>query len=151
MFFVHCALCNSYTIYRKLNQNSDASFSKYLRTLAEEWIACECEHNPLRNLRSTKWRSGNARNWRCQVQVVVTQLFRVFRSFSETRVNKGQDPLEKIPHGRHSTYRPRSYKRTIGQYLHPTNLSNFKKLINDPKCKNFYFNVPPTFKHICMY
>ena len=58
MFLVHCVLLNSYTVYRKLNQNSDSSFYKYLQTLGEEWIACDFKYNDQGNLRLTNTVGG---------------------------------------------------------------------------------------------
>ncbi|GBM20123.1 PiggyBac transposable element-derived protein 4 [Araneus ventricosus] len=43
LFLVHCGLFNSFIVYRKLNPFIKITFSKYLLTLAKEWISCHIE------------------------------------------------------------------------------------------------------------
>lgn len=43
MFFVHCALFNSFIIYRKLNSHVKINFDNYMQTVATEWIGYDRE------------------------------------------------------------------------------------------------------------
>jgi hypothetical protein len=53
MFLLHCTLFNSFILYRKLNPHTNITFSKFLQTLAEEWIASATEHHDPENLPSS--------------------------------------------------------------------------------------------------
>ena len=60
-----------------------------------------------------------------------TQPFKVFRGFLPNSSKSGFGSLRKTPHGRHSTYSPRSHKRTIG-----LKTQNSKHNLNDIKITN---------------
>jgi len=45
MYFIHCALFNSFIIYKKLNIGTKMNFANYMLTLVTEWTSCDINEN----------------------------------------------------------------------------------------------------------
>ncbi|CAK9815892.1 PiggyBac transposable element-derived protein 4 [Anthophora plagiata] len=126
MFILHCTLFNSFILYRKLNPNIKITFSKFLQTLAEEWIASATEHHDPENLPSSSSTAvGRAphhdRPYRLSGDIAIHQLERI-----------SQSGKSKYPQKRCRVCKTRGKRRDT---------SYICKLCRVPLCKSHCFSI----------
>ncbi|XP_012277177.1 piggyBac transposable element-derived protein 4 [Orussus abietinus] len=125
MFLLHCTFFNSFILYRKLNPHTNITFSKFLQTLAEEWISSATEHHDTENLPSSSTALGRAPHfdppYRLSGDMKTHQLERI-----------AQTGKLKYPQKRCRVCKTRGIRRDT---------SYICKLCKIPLCKNHCFSI----------